>query len=147
MFKEKEENGKNTLYQIRVDFEEIAAISIRNNNYKTKFLLLFNVLKDFDAELVSQYDAFKLFTEECEKDKNTDNPLYRWTKDVINNQSKIEKYKKSFTVYVKSNQLYDKDTAYKIKECLIKLNYKEIMRINIYNSDPKNNPQPPSKYY
>ena len=66
MFKEKEENGKNTLYQLRVDFEEIAAISIRNNNYKTKFLLLFNVLKDFDAELVSQYDAFKLFTEECE---------------------------------------------------------------------------------
>jgi hypothetical protein len=38
-------------------------------------------------------------------------PLYRWTKDTIENPEKKAKYQKSFTVYVGGEQVYEKETA------------------------------------
>jgi hypothetical protein len=72
--------------------------------------------------------------------------LYRWTKDTVQNENKKKKYLKSFTVYIEQSQLYEKAKADKVESEIKLLNIKKILKINKYNSDPKNNPQPPKKY-
>ena len=54
---------------------------------------------------------------------------------------------KSFTIYVKSEQLYKKDVANRIEKKLLNLNCECILKVNKYDSNPKNNPQPPKKYF
>jgi hypothetical protein len=142
-----EENKvKELLYQIRIDFEETLADDIRKKKVIEILPALDIVLKENSAVLVCQFDAFNSFLKECEGEGNTNNPLYRWTKDTIQNENKKKKYLKSFTVYIEQSQLYEKAKADKVESEIKLLNIKKILKINKYNSDPKNNPQPPKKY-
>ena len=135
------------LYQVRLDVTEDIAQEVRNkNNYKLNEYIDAILLK-VNAELICQFDAFNNFVIECEKENNTNNPLYKWTKDTIENNVKKKKYLKSFTVYVNGAQLYEKKTADYLENEIKKLNEKKILKVNKYNSDPKNNPQPPKKYF
>ena len=134
------------LYQVRIDVIEEIASEVRKKNYKKLNEKIISILDEVKADLVCQYDAFKNFVLECEKENEVNNALYKWTKDTIENKVKKQKYLKSFTIYVEGEQLYDKKIA-DFLECEIKkLNEKKIIKINKYNSDPKNNPQPPKKY-
>ena len=135
------------LYQVRLDVKEDIADEVRKKNYYKLNEYIDSILIKVDAELVCQYDAFNNFLIECEKENNTNNALYKWTKDTIENNLKKKKYLKSFTVYVKGAQLYEKKTADYLESEIRKLNEKKILRVNKYNSDPKNNPQPPKKYF
>ena len=135
------------LYQVRLDVTEDIAQEVRNKNYYKLNKYIDAILVKFDAELICQFDAFNNFVIECEKENNTNNALYKWTKDTIDNNVKKKKYLKSFTVYVNGEQLYEKKTADYLESEIKKLNEKKILKINKYNSDPKNNPQPPKKYF
>ena len=135
------------LYQVRLDVTEDVAQEVRNKNYHKLNEYIDAILLKVDAELVCQYDAFNNFLIECEKENNTNNALYKWTKDTIDNNVKKKKYLKSFTVYVNGEQLYEKKTADYLESEIKKLNEKKILKVNKYNSDPKNNPQPPKKYF
>ena len=135
------------LYQIRLDVTEDIAQEVRNKNYHKLNKNIDAILLKVDAELICQFDAFNNFVIECEKENNTNNALYKWTKDTIDNNIKKKKYLKSFTVYVSGEQLYEKKTADYLESEIKKLNEKKILKINKYNSDPKNNPQPPKKYF
>ncbi len=135
------------LYQVRLDVTEDIAQEVRNKNYYKLNEYIDAILLEVDAELICQFDAFNNFVIECEKENNTNNALYKWTKDTIENNVKKKKYLKSFTVYVNGAQLYEKKTADYLESQIKKLNEKKILRINKYNSDPKNNPQPPKKYF
>ena len=137
----------NLLYQVRLDVTEDIAEEVRNKNYHKLNKNIDAILVKVDAELICQFDAFNNFVIECEKRNNTNNALYRWTKDTIENSLKKEKYLKSFTVYVNGEQLYKKKTADYLESEIKKLNEKKILKISKYNSDPKNNPQPPKKYF
>ena len=53
---------------------------------------------------------------------------------------------KSFTIYINNNQLYDKKLADKLERKILLLKCDCILKVNKYDSDPKNNPQPPKKY-
>ena len=134
------------LYQVRFDVVEEIASEVRKKNYKKLNEKIIFVLDEVKADLVCQYDAFKNFVLECEKENEVNNALYKWTKDTIENKVKKQKYLKSFTVYVEGEQLYEKKTANFLEYEIKKLNEKKIIKINKYNSDPKNNPQPPKKY-
>ena len=134
------------LYQVRLDVTEDIAQEVRNKNYYKLNEYIDAILLKVDAELICQFDAFNSFVIECEKENNTNNALYKWTKDTIENSLKKKKYLKSFTVYVNGEQLYEKKTADYLESEIKKLNEKKILKINKYNSDPKNNPQPPKKY-
>ena len=136
---------KELLYQIRIDVEASLAEDIRKNNINDIDPRLELVLQQNNASLECQFDAFNNFLKECESEGNINNPLYKWTKDTVKNKKK--KYLKSFTVYVKNSQLYEKNKADKIESEIKSLNIKKILKINKYNSDPKNNPQPPRKYF
>ena len=135
------------LYQVRLDVTEDIAQEVRNKNYYKLNEYIDAILLKVDAELICQFDAFNNFVIECEKENNTNNALYKWTKDTIENSLKKKKYLKSFTVYVNGEQLYEKKTADYLESEIKKLNEKKILKINKYNSDPKNNPQPPKKYF
>ena len=134
------------LYQVRLDLTEDIAHEVRNKNYYKLNKYIDEILLKVDAELICQFDAFNNFVIECEKENNTNNALYKWTKDTIENSLKKKKYLRSFTVYVKGEQLYKKKTADYLESEIKKLNEKRILKISKYNSDPKNNPQPPKKY-
>lgn len=133
-------------YQVRFDVIEEIALEVRKKNYKKLNKKMSSILEEVKADLVCQYDAFKNFVLECEKENEVNNALYKWTKDTIENKVKKQKYLKSFTVYVEGEQLYEKKIADFLEYEIKKLNEKKIIRINKYNSDPKNNPQPPKKY-
>ena len=135
------------LYQVRLDVTEDIAQEVRNKNYYKLNEYIDAILLKVDAELICQFDAFNNFLIECEKENNTNNALYKWTKDTIENSLKKKKYLKSFTVYVNGEQLYKKKTADYLESEIKKLNEKKILKISKYNSDPKNNPQPPKKYF
>ena len=134
------------LYQVRLDVIEEIASEVRKKNYKKLNEKIIFILDEVKADLVCQYDAFKNFVLECEKENEVNNALYKWTKDTIENKVKKQKYLKSFTVYVEGEQLYEKKIADFLEYEIKKLNEKKIIKINKYNSDPKNNPQPPKKY-
>ena len=135
------------LYQVRIDVTEDIAQEVRNKSYFKLNEYIDAILLKVDAELICQFDAFNNFVIECEKENNTNNALYKWTKDTIENSLKKKKYLKSFTVYVNGEQLYNKKTADYLESEIKKLNEKKILKISKYNSDPKNNPQPPKKYF
>ena len=99
------------LYQVRLDVTEDIAQEVRNKNYYKLNEYIDAILLKVDADLICQFDAFNNFVIECEKEDNTNNALYKWTKDTIENNLKKKKYLKSFTVYVNGEQLYDKKTA------------------------------------
>ena len=133
------------LYQVRLDVTEDIAQEVRNKNYYKLNEYIDAILLKVDAELICQFDAFNNFVIECEKENNTNNALYKWTKDTIENKKK--KIFKIFYSICKRGQLYEKKTADYLESEIKKLNEKKILKINKYNSDPKNNPQPPKKYF
>ena len=135
------------LYQLRVDLEQNAAQELINTKNINSCRSLEKIIKEENGELVCQFMAFSKFVEECEQDNLTDTPLYKWTKDTIENKKKKEKYMKSFTIYIKNQQLYQKEVADRIEDKILNLGCKCILKVNKYNSDPKNNPQPPKKYF
>ena len=139
-------NGK-LLYQLRVDLEHDAAQELINTKNINSCKNIGKIIKEENGELVCQFLAFSKFVEECEQDNLTDSPLYKWTKDTIENKVKKEKYMKSFTIYIKNQQLYEKEVADRIENKIINLGCRCILKVNKYNSDPKNNPQPPKKYF
>ena len=80
------------------------------------------------------------------KNEKIDNPLYRWTKDTINDEKKKKKYKNIYAVYFNKQQVYKEDIADDMIEAIENLKLKTIIQINKLDTQPKNNPQPPKKY-
>ena len=124
------------LYQIRLNVSD----TFTDNEVLNK------LLESNDASLMCQYDAFKFFVRECENKKETDNSLYKWTKDTIEDEIKKAKYKKIHSVYVDKQQVYKENIAEKIIEEIKSLNLSTIESIDKFDTQPKNNPKPPEKY-
>ena len=55
------------LYQLRVDLDELCAKEFHKNKDIKICPNLVKEIKNQSAELICQYDAFKLFVEECKK--------------------------------------------------------------------------------
>jgi len=136
-----------TLYQLRIELDSKAAEELIKKKNITKCKSLLEVVEKENAQLVCQYEAFIMFLDECKKNNLTHTPLYKWTKDTVENKIKKKKYMKSFTIYIKEEQLYEKDIADRIEKKIFSLKCNCILKVNKYNSDARNNPQPPKKYY
>jgi hypothetical protein len=135
-------------YQIRIYFS-----SEFTNIYKNKIRMeakdkLLKILRKHNADLLSQYDGFMGYILESEKENNINTPLYKWTKDSLKNTSKVDKYHNSYTIYVNSEEVYPKEVADSLENHLTEIvDGKFIIRISKHDTNPVNNPQPPSKYY
>ena len=124
------------LYQIRLNVSD---------NF-TESDVLNELLENHNASLMSQYDAFVFFVRECENKKETDNSLYKWTKDTIEDEIKEAKYKKIHSVYVDKQQVYKENIADKIIEEITSLKLSTIESIDKFDTQPKNNPKPPKQF-
>ncbi|WP_027214906.1 hypothetical protein [Burkholderia sp. WSM2232] len=101
------------------------------------------ILHRHDASVKCQYDAFADYVSEAERVGIQQYPLYQWTRDTIENPQKKAKYLRSFTVYVKGEQIYEKHTADAMETELLKLvNEHGIQGVSKFDTDPANNPQP-----
>ena len=124
------------LYQIRLNVSD----NFTDNDVLNK------LLESNNASLMCQYDAFVFFVRECENKKETDNSLYKWTKDTIEDELKKSKYKKIYSVYVDKQQVYKENIADKIIEEITSLNLSTIESIDKFDTQPKNNPKPPKQF-
>ena len=124
------------LYQIRLNVTDEFTI---NEN-------LTSMLEIHDASLICQYDAFVNFVKECESKDETGNPLYRWTKETIEDEIKKNKYKNIYSVIVNNQQVYKEEIADSIKQKIEEKKLKTIISMDKFDTQPKNNPQPPKKF-
>ena len=139
--------GETLLYQLRIyfsnEFTNIFYSDIEDNLKSS----LTKLLKKHDATLISQFDGFMGYVKEAEKYGVDNYPLYHWTNDCLKDESKIVKYKNSYSIYINKESVYLKDKADSLeKELQILVDKNFIMRISKHDTNPENNPQPPKKY-
>ena len=135
------------LFQVRLYFSSDFTKTFNSDKNSKKKEKLIKVLNKHNAELLSQFDGFMGYVLEAEKNGIDNYPLYQWTKDSLSRKDKIEKYYNSYTVYINTEEVYSENLANNIENDLLELVDKEtILRISKHDTNPKNNPQPPSKY-
>ena len=134
----------NWLYQIRIKVSNELSEDLRGANDLELSKQITKIAADNDARLVCTFDAFADYCEEAERVGIEKYELYHWTKSTIDNSEKKAKHLKSFAFYQGNNQVYSKKLACTIEQCLKELeSHDDIVEINLIDSNPKNNPQPP----
>ena len=135
------------LFQVRLYFSSDFTNTFNSDKNSKKKEKLITVLNKHNAELLSQFDGFMGYVLEAEKNGIDNYPLYQWTKDSLSRKDKLEKYHNSYTVYINTEEVYSENLANNIENDLLELVDKEtVLRISKHDTNPKNNPQPPSKY-
>ena len=134
------------LYQIRIKVSEQLSKDLRSVNSSSLAKEINKIASDNGSKLVCTFDAFAEYCEEAEREGIENYELYQWTKSTINNPKKKAKHLKSFAFYEGDNQVYRKELAYSIQQCLKDLDSgNDIVEINMIDSNPANNPQPPKR--
>ena len=134
-------------YQVRFDVNDSAtAESIRRNLRDPALTPLFDILTNHRAAPKCQFDAFAEYVAAAEEHGAENYPLYQWTKAMIENPAKKEKYLKSFTLYVHDEEVYAKEIADALEVDLQPFATSGLItRISKYDTNPANNPQPPQR--
>ena len=134
------------LYQIRIKVSEQLSEDLRSVNELGLSKEINKIATDNNARLVCTFDAFAEYCEEAEREGIEQYELYHWTKSTIDNPEKKAKHLKSFAFYEGDNQVYSKELAFSIEKRLKDLDSgKDIIEINLIDSNPANNPQPPKR--
>ena len=134
----------NWQYQVRIRLAPDYAAMARQDPSNEKLAPINALLMKHDARLKCQYDAFADYVAQAEKDGIEHYPLYRWTRETIENPAKKAKYLEAFTLYVNGEEVYEKDLADALEADLRSLATDAITDIRKYDTNPANNPQPPS---
>ena len=135
------------LFQVRLYFSSDFTKTFNSEKNSKEKEKLITVLNKHNAELLSQFDGFMGYVLEAEKNGIDNYPLYHWTKDSLSRKDKIEKYHNSYTVYINTEEVYSENLANNIENDLFELvDRKTVLRISKHDTNPENNPQPPSKY-
>ena len=134
----------NWLYQIRIKVSKKLSEDLRGANNLELSKAILKIATDNNAQLVCTFDAFSDYCEEAERVGIEEYELYHWTKSTIDNPEKKAKHLRSFAFYEGNNQVYSKELACTIEQRLKGLESdNDIVEINLIDSNPKNNPQPP----
>ncbi|MDB9716248.1 hypothetical protein OAA72_05830 [Amylibacter sp.] len=133
------------LYQIRIKVSENISNDLRDMCQHNLSKKLKQIAKTHQMELVCTYDAFEAYCVEAEQNGIDGYGLYHWTKATIEDPIKKAKHLKSFAFYLGENQIYSRELANSVQNQLKETNEKELLEINIIDSNPANNPQPPKR--
>jgi hypothetical protein len=134
------------LYQIRIKVSEGLSKDLRGLKKLPLSKEITKIATDNKSRLVCTFDAFASYCAEAEKEGIEQYELYHWTKATIDNPEKKAKHLKSFAFYEGNNQVYSKKLALSIEKRLKNLDSgSDILEINLINSNPANNPQPPER--
>jgi hypothetical protein len=134
-------------YQVRIDLGDGLGEVARRDPGNPAIKQLADILNRHRARMKCQFDAFADYVAEAERRGTNDYPLYAWTKATIEDPEKKAKYLKSFTLYVDGKEVYEKSRADALESDLQPLiSSKLITRLSKYNTNPADNPQPPTQY-
>ncbi len=134
------------LYQIRIKVSKKLSEDLRSVNNLRLSKDIIKIASDNNSRLVCTFDAFAEYCEEAEREGIEKYELYHWTKATIDNPEKKAKHLKSFAFYEGENQVYSRELASSIEQNLKNLNSgDDIVEINLIDSNPANNPQPPKR--
>ena len=134
------------MYQVRIRVNDVLSKNLRTNEPTKTAENILAIAKKHGTRPVCTYDAFCDYCSEAEANDIEKYSLYDWTKQTIENPKKKEKHIKSFAFYKDNDQVYDKILAVALHEDLLPLkNNGLIEELTLIDSNPKNNPQPPSK--
>ncbi|AXF11914.1 hypothetical protein CUJ91_29345 [Paraburkholderia graminis] len=136
-------------FQLRLTVSPELADALRTDPSGAAHAELQRILHRHDATLKCQYDAFADYVSEAERLGTEKYSLYQWTRETIRNPEKKAKYLRSFTVYVKGEQIYDKQIADAMENELLKLasvdSPRGIESVSKFDTNPANSPQPPKR--
>lgn len=134
-------------YQVRVRLSPRYAELARKDRSSPALSSLNRVLERHDAQLKCQFDAFADYVAEAKREGTEHYPLYRWTRETIENPEKKAKYLEAFTLYVNGDEVYDKAIADALELDLQELAAHAsdvIAEVRKFDTNPAHNPQPPS---
>ena len=132
------------LYQIRIKVSDKLSDDLRGTQELELSQAINEIANENGSRIVCTFNAFAEYCEEAEKNGIEHYELYHWTKSTIENPEKKSKHLKSFAFYEGDNQVYNKELAVSIQQSLKRLdNGTDILEINLIDSNPSNNPQPP----
>ncbi len=132
------------LYQIRIKVSDKLSEDLRGMHELELSQAISRIANENGSRVVCTFDAFAEYCEEAEKNGIEHYELYHWTKSTIENPEKKAKHLKSFAFYEGDNQVYNKELAVSIQQSLKRLDSgNDILEINLIDSNPANNPQPP----
>ncbi len=132
------------LYQIRIKVSDKLSEDLRGMHELELSQAINRIASENGSRVVCTFDAFAEYCEEAEKNGIEHYELYTWTKSTIENPEKKSKHLKSFAFYEGDNQVYNKELAVAIQQSLKRLDSgNDILEINLIDSNPANNPQPP----
>lgn len=133
-------------FQLRITVSDELAAALRSDPLAHSYPALHEVLRNGEASLKCQFDAFADYVSEAERLGPENFPLYEWTRQTIANPEKQAKYLRSFSVYVKGEEVYGKAIADLLQADLSALvGNHGIEKLFRYDTNPANNPQPPSR--
>lgn len=136
-------------FQIRMTVTAELAEALRARTPHKDRDLIEALLRERDAALKCQYDAFADYVAQAESAEGAERsqyPLYQWTRETIENPEKKAKYLKSFTVYVGGEPVYDEATADWLQAQLSALTGSTgIESVSRFDTNPANSPQPPRR--
>ena len=131
-------------YQVRIRLAPDYAAMTRQDPANAALAPINALLEQHHAQIKCQFDAFADYVAQAERDGIEHYPLYRWTRETIENPAKKAKYLESFTLYVNGDEVYEKDLADALEADLRSLASEAITEIRKYDTNPAHNPQPPS---
>ena len=132
------------LYQIRIKVSDKLSEDLRGMHELELSQAINRIANENGSRIVCTFDAFAEYCKEAEQNGIEHYELYYWTKSTIENPEKKSKHLKSFAFYEGNNQVYNKELAVSIQQSLEKLDSgNDILEINLIDSNPANNPQPP----
>jgi hypothetical protein len=133
-------------FQLRVTVSEAFAAALRDDPLSRSCPALRDVLRNRNASLKCQFDAFADYVSEAERLAPEHYPLYEWTRQTIGNPQKQAKYLRSFSLYVNGEEVYGNAIADLLQADLSALvSSHGIEQVFRYNTNPANNPQPPGR--
>jgi hypothetical protein len=139
--------GAEWLHQLRVYLPEDLAELARAQPDAPVLRPLAEVLRAHDAAVVSQLDAFEAYCAEKEREGDTADPLYRWTKATIEDPVKRLKHLQAFAVRSSGREVYPRDAADTLEAALRPLAGGGIVtRITRHDTNPESNLAIPAEY-
>ena len=133
------------LYQIRIKVTENISNDLRDMCQQNLSKKLKQIAETHHMAPVCTYDAFEAYCVEAEQNGIEGYGLYHWTKATIEDPLKKAKHLKSFAFYLGEDQVYSKELASSVQNQLKEINDKELLEIDLIDSNPANNPQLPKR--
>ena len=134
-------------YQVRIRTSEQLSQKLRTEDTSSLADKLRAISHFHGMTIVNTFDAFKEYCDEAEENGIEKYSLYNWTKSTIENPEKKAKHLKSFAFYKgETDQIYEKELAESLVTSLKEIGLNDdLLEIKLIDSNPANNPQPPSK--